>query len=157
MLMWQNINLCGWNMTEKIHNKIELLAPCGGMEQLVCAIKYGADAVYVGSKGFSLRAHADNFDGFELKDACDYVHNHGKRIYVAMNSIIKPDDVGKAYDEARGIIEAGADAIIFSDPAVVEIVRSIDENIELHVSTQLSTCNQLSAKFWKKQGVSRIV
>lgn len=144
-------------MIKRTHNKIELLAPCGGMEQLVCAIKYGADAVYVGSKGFSLRAHADNFDGFELKDACDYVHRHGKRIYVAMNAIIKPSETEKVYEEAKAIIDAGADAIIFSDPAVMEIVRSIDENIELHVSTQMSTCNQLSAKFWKKQGVSRIV
>lgn len=144
-------------MTERIHNNIELLAPCGGMEQLVCAIKYGADAVYVGSKGFSLRAHADNFKGLELADACDYVHKHNKKIYVAMNSIIKPHDMEGAYAEAKGIIDAGADAVIFSDPAVLEIVRSIDKNIELHLSTQVSTCNHLSAQFWKKQGVSRIV
>lgn len=154
---WKNISHFGWNMTERIHKKTELLAPCGGMEQLVCALKYGADAVYVGSKGFSLRAHADNFSGFEMEHACEYVHKQGKKIYVAMNSIIKPRDMDMVYQEVKDIINAGADAIIFSDPAVMEIVRSIDKDIELHLSTQVSTCNHLSAGFWQKQGVSRIV
>lgn len=144
-------------MIRKMRNNIELLAPCGGMEQLICAIKYGADAVYVGSKGFSLRAHADNFDGFEIGKACDYVHSKGKKIYVAMNSVLKPDQMDGAYREIKSIINAGADAVIFSDPAVLEIVRSVDKSIELHLSTQVSTCNGYSAEFWKKQGVSRVV
>ncbi|MBQ9624749.1 MAG: U32 family peptidase [Clostridia bacterium] len=127
------------------------------MEQLVSAVKYGADAVYTGSSSFSLRAHADNLTALELGRACDIVHKNGKRIYVAMNSIIKPEQMDKAYGEVKEIINAGADAIIFSDPAVLEIVNSLGGGIDLHLSTQVSTCNHLSAEFWQKNGVKRIV
>lgn len=154
----KNTGISGLTMTRKTtNNKIELLAPCGGMEQLVSALKYGADAVYVGSHGFSLRAHADNFEGMGLDYACKMVHDVGKKIYVAMNSILKPEQLDDAYKEIGQIINMGADAIIFSDPAVMEMVRSQNKTIELHLSTQVSTSNQYSAGFWQKQGVSRVV
>lgn len=134
---------------------IELLAPCGGMEQLRAAIKYGADAVYVGTKQFSLRAHADNFQS--LKEPCDYAHDHGKKIYVAMNSVISPSMIVEAKEAILEIYNAGADAIIVSDPGLIELTKQIAPQLEIHLSTQVSTSNQYAASFWHKAGVKRIV
>lgn len=145
-------------MMNKMNNNVcELLAPCGGMEQLNTAIKYGADALYIGSSGFSLRANAENFDDFSMNKAVETAHKHDKKIYVAMNSVIKPDRIDDAYKETKRIIESGADAIIIADPAMISIVRSLDKDIEMHLSTQVNTCNQLSTKFWHEQGIKRVV
>ena len=138
-------------------NKIELLAPAGSLERLKIALLYGADAVYIGGRDYSLRANAKNFSIDEIKETCDYAHSMNKKVYVTVNIVFHNEDVNGLVDYLYKLEECGVDAIIVSDPLVINIVRENKINIPIHISTQYSTVNYEAVKFFKKMGVERVV
>lgn len=135
----------------------ELLAPAGNFEKLKTALYFGADAVYVGGKAFSLRALSNNFTNDEMQNAVSYAHSLGKKIYVAVNVLARNADFD-GIDEYLGFLEKiGVDAVILSDPGVVRLCIEKHKGLTVHLSTQASTLNKYSAKFWADLGVKRIV
>ena len=137
-------------------NKPELLAPAGDLERLKVAFHYGADAVYFGGPAFGLRANAINFTFEEMKEAANYAHKIGKKVYVTVNIVLHNKEAELLEDYLKKIEETGIDAIIVSDPYVIEKARECT-NLEIHLSTQQSTINYEAVKFFKEQGVTRIV
>lgn len=144
-------------MSGQINNKIELLAPAGNLEKLKMAIIYGADAVYLGGEEFGLRASAGNFSMEELKEGIDFAHSRGKKVYVTMNIIPHNEDLEGMPGYIRQISELGADAVIFSDPGVFDLLHQEAPDMELHISTQANNTNWRSAAFWHRQGVKRVI
>ena len=136
--------------------QIELLAPAGGRESLEAAVYFGADAVYAAGKTYGLRAFADNFTIPELKDAAKYVHRHGKRIYITLNAIFHERDFAGLEEYIAALRDADVDALIISDPGVLQTAKRVAPGMPLHLSTQANTTNQASARFWHQQGVSRV-
>ena len=137
--------------------KTELLAPAGNREKLETALYYGADAVYLAGKAFGLRAFCDNFTDSQLADAVAYCHARGKKVYVTLNIYAFDDDLHPIKEYARFLAKAGADGVIVSDPGVIACVRECVPELAVHLSTQANTTNGAAARFWAKQGVSRIV
>lgn len=136
---------------------IELLSPAGDMERLKFAFLYGADAVYLGGNKFGLRANATNFSDEELKSAVEYAHNLGKKVYVTVNIVFHNEDLDGLEDYLKYLESIKVDAIIFSDPVVMETVKDNNINLELHLSTQASTLNSRAARHYINEGVKRIV
>lgn len=137
--------------------KLELLAPAGDLEKLKMAIIYGADAVYLGGEAFGLRASAKNFSIEQLKEGLAFAHARGKKVYVTLNIIPHNEDLEGLPEYVKTLEEIGVDAVIISDPGVISVVKEVTPNMEIHLSTQANTTNYLSANFWHKQGVKRIV
>lgn len=137
--------------------KIELLAPAGDLERLQIAYLYGADAVYVGGKKFSMRANAKNFSTTEIKKACVYAHNLRKKLYVTVNIAFHNEDYDGLVDYLKTLSFSGVDAIIISDLAIIDIVKENNIKLPIHISTQLSTSNIESVNFLKNEGVERVV
>jgi U32 family peptidase len=137
----------------------ELSAPAGSFESIRAACDHGADAVYIGIDRYNLRAHCANFTVDELGPAIEYVRNFDRKIYCALN--IMPDD--RALTEIETIIRSCRalkclpDAFIVSDPGVLSLCRRLCENVPLHLSTQTGTFNSGAARFWKMQGVKRVI
>ena len=140
----------------KIIKKPELLAPAGDLERLKIAIKYGADAVYLGGTDFGLRANAINFNLDDLKEGIEFAHKYGKKVYVTVNIVLHNKEIANLNDYLKKLEELNVDAIIVSDPAIIKIARETT-NLEIHLSTQQSCLNVESAKFFKSEGISRIV
>lgn len=137
--------------------KIELLAPAGNLERLKIALLYGADAVYLGGRNYSLRANAKNLDIDEIKEACDYAHNLNKKVYVTVNIVFHTEDTIGLTDYLRDLENCGVDAIIVSDPLIIDIVNDNNIKLPIHISTQYSSVNYETVKFWKELGVERVV
>lgn len=137
--------------------RVELLAPSGSLEKLKIALLYGADACYIGGKNFSLRANATNFSIDEIKEACKYAHNLNKKIYVTVNIVFHNEDFDGLVKYLKDLSDAKVDAIICSDPSIIDIVHDNNIDLNIHISTQASTCNYESCMFWKNEGVSRVV
>ena len=119
----------------------ELLAPAGNMECLHAAVCAGADAVYLGLDEFNARRNADNFTLETLKDACNYAHLRGVRIYVTMNIEILPSELQHAIDYVRQAYEAGADAFIVQDAGLATELHRALPQAEVHISTQMNIHN----------------
>lgn len=136
--------------------KPELLAPAGNLEKLKIAIMYGADAVYIGGQQFSLRARASNFGLDDIKDACDFAHARGKKVYVTTNIIPHNNNLAGLQEYLQNLEQAGVDAIICASPVVIQTAKE-HTTLEIHVSTQMSLTNYESVKFWQDQGASRVV
>ena len=134
----------------------ELLAPAGNMEKLKTAIHYGADAVYLGGTSFGLRNLADNFTLSEMATALDYCHSHKVKAYLTVNSYPHNDALEQLEQFLREIAGLPFDAYIVADPGVIDLVREISPQRELHLSTQANTINWRSASFWQKQGIHRV-
>ena len=139
-----------------MRNKIELLSPAGDLERLKIACLYGADAVYIGGKDYSLRANANNFSISEIKEACDFAHNLGKKVYLTLNIVFHNEDIDGVYDYIKDVVEAGIDAFIVSDLFIVKYIHD-NFDVEVHLSTQASTTNNESVKFLMNEGVKRVV
>jgi len=137
-------------------NKPELLAPAGTMEKLICAIRYGADAVYLGGPDFGLRNMAGNFSLKEMPEALEYAHDRGVRCYLTVNSYPADHALPRLEQYLEALAPLPFDAYIVSDPGVLRMVRRISPQRELHLSTQANTINRESVLFWQEQGVSRI-
>ena len=137
--------------------KVELLAPAGNLERLKIALLYGADAVYFGGRNYSLRANAKNLDISEIEEACKYAHGLGKKVYVTVNIVFHTEDTLGVTDYLKDLERCGVDAIIVSDPLIIDIVKDNKINIPIHISTQYSSVNIETVKFWKSLGVERVV
>ncbi len=137
--------------------KFELLAPAGDFAKLKTALYFGADAVYVGGKQFSLRALAGNFSEEELKEAVAYTHARGKKLYVTVNIFARNADLATAERYFVFLESIGADGAIVSDPGMVALALRCAPHLPVHLSTQANTTNRLSAGFWAKTGVKRVV
>ena len=137
--------------------KVELLAPAGDLEKLKIAYLYGADAVYIGGKNYSLRANAKNFSNEEIKEACKIAHSLGKKLYVTVNITFHNEDYQGLLEYLKELEKDKVDAIIVSDMAVVDLVNQEKLNIKIHISTQMSNANIESVSFLKDQGVERVV
>lgn len=137
--------------------KIELLAPAGNMEKLKMALLYGADAVYLAGKTFGLRAYGGNFNREELKEAVDYAHKMGKKVYVTVNIIPRNEDLEGLDDYAAYLQNIGVDAILVSDLGVFDICREAAPKLPIHISTQASSANWRTVKRWKAMGATRVV
>lgn len=137
--------------------KLELLAPAGSLSKLKTAVDYGADAVYVGGKEFSLRAYADNFTLDELKEAVNYVHERGKKIYVTVNIFPKNADFDRAEEYFKSLAEIGVDACLITDAGLITLCREVAPTLDIHLSTQANTLNKRTVRFWASNGVKRVV
>ncbi|MDD2364644.1 MAG: U32 family peptidase [Desulfuromonadaceae bacterium] len=136
--------------------RLELLAPAGNMEKLKIAVHYGADAVYLGGEAFGLRNMADNFSIDEMKIALDFCHAKGVKVYLTINSYPRNEALNSLEEYLTAIAPLPFDAYIVADPGVINAVREISPDRELHLSTQANTINWRSAAFWEQQGISRI-
>lgn len=137
--------------------KIELLAPAGNIERLKTAFLYGADAVYFGGKNYSMRANAKNFSEEEIKEACLYAHELGKKVYVTVNIAFHNENYSGLVEYLKKLAEYQVDAIIVSDMAIIDIVKENHLPLAIHISTQMSNANYESVKFLKEEGVERVV
>lgn len=137
--------------------RIELLSPAGNLEKLKIAFLYGADACYIGGRDFSLRANAKNFSIEEIAYACTYAHNLDKKVYVTVNIVFHNEDVNNLKEYLIKLEECNVDAIIVSDPLVIDVVKNNNINIPLHISTQISSLNYEDVLFWKNMGCERVV
>ncbi len=144
---------------ERTDNRMtaELLAPAGSYSKLLTALHFGADAVYVGGKNFSLRTFADNFTPEELKKAIEYAHSLGKKVYVTANIFAKNADFGLLEDYLKSLEGLQADAAIISDPGVIYMAKKVAPRLPIHLSTQANTTNKYAVKFWQEQGVERVI
>ena len=137
-------------------NRPELLAPAGDLERLKIALLYGADAVYIGGPLLNLRANAINFTFDEIKEGVLFAHNLNKKVYVTVNIVLHNEEVKEVEKYLKKLEECMIDAIIVSDPTKIDIALT-KTNLEVHLSTQASTLNKEAVRFWKEQGVSRVV
>ena len=136
---------------------LELLLPAGNLKKLKTAIHFGADAVYVGGKTFSLRAYADNFTDDELREGIEYAHSLGKKVYVTVNIYAKNADLASAKEYFKFLQAVHADAVLISDMGMLSICREVAPDLPIHLSTQANTTNIEAVKFYENLGVKRIV
>ena len=137
--------------------KAELLAPAGNLYKLKIALKYGADAVYIGGEAFSLRVAADNFTPEEMKEGIEFAHSMGKKVYVTANIIPHNRDLEKMREYFTEIYEMGADAVIISDLGAFDICRKTVPDLEIHISTQANNTNYQTVNTWHAMGAKRVV
>ena len=134
----------------------ELLAPAGSHEKLVTAVRYGADAVYLGGRDFSLRARAANFDAAGLRRAVDHAHDHGVKAYVTVNIFAHNRDFEELAPYLEELRDGGADGLIVADPGILTLAAQVVPELPIHLSTQANVTNAASARFWAAQGVRRL-
>lgn len=139
-------------------NEIEILAPAGSVECLKAAITAGADAVYVGGSMFGARAFANNFTEEELLEALDYVHFHGKKLFLTVNTLLKESELKeKLYSYLHPFYVHGLDAVIVQDIGVLKFIRESFPDLPIHASTQMTITGVDGARFLAEQGVQRVV
>ncbi|MDR0726494.1 MAG: U32 family peptidase [Rickettsiales bacterium] len=136
--------------------KTELLAPAGTLDGLKTAILYGADAIYAGVPGFSMRARA-KITVDEMKEGIDFAHAHGKKVYLAFNLFAHDNDYNLLPKVSEIITALNPDALIVSDPGIVMWVRENHPNMPIHISTQSNICSANTVKFWQNAGASLCV
>lgn len=137
--------------------KPEILAPAGGPEQLIAAVRCGADAVYLGTKNFNARNSAANFDQQALIDAVKYCHARNVKVYVTMNTLVTDNEIPDVINEIKMIAQSSADAVIIQDPAVAALWKKYCPSMKLHASTQMAIHNAAGAKQAEELGFERIV
>jgi len=152
----RDIDGCKKGFTKNIPVIPELLAPAGNYEKLVTAVHYGADAVYMGGKEFSLRAKAGNFSNDVMSKGVAYAHQNGVKVYVTVNIIAHNRDLNQLPDYLHYLQEQKVDGIIISDPGVLSIAKQIVPDLPIHLSTQANVTNYRSAQFWLDHGASRL-
>ncbi len=138
-------------------DKVELLSPAGDLERLKVTLLYGADAVYIGGREYSLRANATNFSIEEIKEGCTFAHKLGKKVYLTLNIVFHNEDMSGVEDYIKDVVSAGIDAFIVSDPFIINYIVTNFPNVEAHLSTQNSTSNYKTVEYFKEEGVKRVV
>lgn len=141
-------------MTER---KIEILAPAGSWDSLTASVSAGADAVYIGGNRFGARAYAQNLDEEHMLKAIDYVHLHGRKIYMTVNTLLKDRELEDLYDYLLPYYIQGLDAVIVQDIGVMRYIQERFPGLAIHVSTQATVTNAHGAEFFKELGAERIV
>lgn len=135
----------------------ELLAPAGNMEALRAAVANGADAVYLGGKDFSARQYAANFTSEELAEAVAFAHVRGVKVYVTVNTLIAPEELGRALDYVYRLHELGVDAVLVQDLGLAWALRQALPALPLHASTQMTVHNVEGVRFLARFGFKRVV
>ena len=130
---------------DKIKRELELLAPAGNFEKLKTALYFGANAVYLGGKDFSLRSFSDNFTQDEMKNGVALAHEKGKKVFVTANIFAKNSDFSALSDYFKFLYEIGVDAVLITDAGVLSLAKSVAPNLKIHLSTQANTTNKYSA------------
>ncbi len=137
--------------------KPEILAPAGDKERLCAAIEYGADAVYLGSDRFGMRTAAASFGGEELKEACDYAHKNGTKVYLTCNTVPRNNELDALPSFIEYAKDSGVDAFIVTDIGVLGIVKKYAPDVDIHISTQAGITNYAAARAFYEMGAKRIV
>lgn len=140
-----------------MENKIELLMPAGDLTRLKVSLLYGADAVFIGGKKFSLRAKASNFSIEDITEGVKFAHSLNKKIYVTVNIIPHCDDLNNIEEYLLSLDRIHVDAIIVSSLFIIETVKKLNLNLECHISTQISAVNEDYVKFYEELGCTRVV
>ncbi|MFZ3104165.1 MAG: U32 family peptidase [Smithella sp.] len=137
--------------------KPELLIPAGNLEKLRTAILYGADAVYVGVEGLSLRASSSEMSLADLASSVNEAHAKGVKVYAAINTFARNTDLEKAKIIIPELAATSVDALIISEPGMLRLIKSLAPQLPVHLSTQANTTNLEAVRFWQDQGVRRII
>lgn len=138
--------------------KTELLSPAGDLNRAKIALDFGADAVYLGAKAFSLRARASNFDLNEIKEICEYAHSKNKKVYIVTNILCHNNQINLYDNFLKDLVShCHPDGLICADPYIIYESKKLFPNLEIHVSTQQSICNSYACHFFKNNGATRIV
>ncbi|RDU23104.1 U32 family peptidase [Anaerosacchariphilus polymeriproducens] len=137
--------------------RVELLAPAGSFDALTAVICAGADAVYIGGSKFGARAYAENFSEEEVIKAIDYVHLHGKKLYLTVNTLLKNKEMQELYSYLKPYYTEGLDGIIIQDIGVLHYVKNQFPGLPIHASTQMTITGVEGVRFLESIGVDRIV
>ena len=140
-----------------ITKKPELLAPAGNLEKLKVAVHYGADAVFIGGQEFGLRSNAGNFTIEEMREGVEFAKRYGAVIYVTTNIFAHNENMDGLTTYLQAIEGAGVRGIIVADPLIIETCRKAAPKLEIHLSTQQSLSNWKAVKYWKDEGLHRVV
>ena len=138
-------------------NKIELLAPAGNLEKAKIAILYGADAVYIGGKQFSLRSRASNFSIDEIAELVKFANAHNSHVHVTVNMLPHESDLEGIEEYLKALDLIGVHAIIVASPSIMMLAKKLGCKFEVHVSTQHSSTNSSAVRFWEEKGMDRVV
>ena len=136
--------------------KPELLAPAGSFEKAKTAFMYGADTIYCGTSSLSLRTRAD-MDDNDLFKTIRYAHENGKKVYVAINIFPWDESYEEVANQARMLNELNVDGVIVSDGGVVELIKQVAPDIDIHISTQANTVSLHASRFWYNNGAKRVI
>ena len=137
--------------------EIELLAPAGSYEALVAAVQNGADAIYMGGTEFSARAYASNFSRERIKEAVEYAHIRGVKIYFAVNTLVKDSEINKLLEYINFLYNTDVDAVIVQDLGALKLIKELYPDFEIHCSTQMTLHNSYGVKLLKEFGAKRVV
>lgn len=140
-----------------MNRDVEILAPAGSMECLRAAVAAGADAVYLGGTKFGARAYAQNLSEEDLVQAIEYVHIHGRKIYMTVNTLLKDRELNELYAYLLPYYKAGLDGVIVQDIGAVKFIGEHFPEMPVHASTQMTITNTLGAEFLKRYGITRVV
>ena len=140
-----------------ITKKPELLAPAGSLEKLKVAVHYGADAVFIGGQEFGLRSNAGNFTIDEMREGVEFANKYGASIYVTTNIFAHNENMDGLEEYLQDIESTGVRGIIVADPLIIETCRRVAPKLEIHLSTQQSLSNWKAVKYWKQEGLHRVV
>ena len=135
----------------------ELLLPAKDLEVLKTAVRYGADAVYIGGEAYGLRAKARNFSRDDMAEGIRYAHEHGVKVFVTANILAHNSDLAGAEQYFGQLAELGPDAILVADPGMFMLARKACPNIPIHISTQANNTNYGTFNFWFEMGAERVV
>ena len=136
---------------------MKIVAPAGNMERFKAAISATADEIYLGLKGYGARRNADNFTLEELKEAIDYAHSRGSRIFLTLNTIMTNSEIEVLYPKLKELYNHGLDAIIVQDLGYADYLHKNFPSIEIHGSTQMTVANHYEINYLKELGFTRIV
>lgn len=137
--------------------KPELLVPASSFEVLKTAVRYGADAVYIGGEVFGLRAKAKNFSLEEMKEGVEFAHRYNVKVYVTANILAHNSDIEPVKAYFNDLKKVKPDALIIADPAIFTIAKEMLPDMELHISTQANNTNYGTYNFWHSLGAKRVV
>ena len=138
-----------------MNRDVEILAPAGSMECLRAAVAAGADAIYLGGTKFGARAYAQNLSEEDLVQAIEYVHIHGRKIYMTVNTLLKDRELNELYAYLLPYYKAGLDGVIVQDIGAVKFIGEYFPEMPVHASTQMTITNTLGADFLKRYGITR--
>ena len=136
---------------------VELLIPAGSLEVLKTAVRYGADAVYIGGEAFGLRAKAHNFTIPDMQEGIAFAHEHGCKVYLTVNVFAHNRDIEGIREYFRTLQDVPVDALIISDPGVFMMAKELLPDMEIHISTQANNTNYETYRFWYRMGAKRVV
>src|SRR6056297_2643956 len=148
---------CGPDTGGHVLEELELLAPAGDLDSFFAAVHSGADAVYVGAGEFNARRNANNFERDDLARLIEYAHHHEVRVHVAVNTLVKNDELGRLLALVNTLYTVGADALILADLGLVHLVRTLFPDQTIHASTQLTVHNAAGVRYLRACGVSTVV